>query len=281
MKFKYSIFNPTPYEAHMVVYGKIMEGSKVLDVGCATGYFAKKLKEKKCKVWGIERDKEAAEEAGKYCEEVIVADLEALANTSTPGESRRNTPGVSLPRLPFQKDFFDYILLLDVLEHLKNPEKLIGLLKPFLKQNSLQVPPPQGSTSHTPGVSLSPGKIIISVPNIAHVSIRLRLLQGKFDYERVGIMDETHLRFFTQKTLKEFISLVGLKLDELDYSSDFGQLPFIGRIARKMPKIMQYRLTKMFPTLLTAQFIAVCSNSSTSGESLYAGHPRGVFKALL
>lgn len=220
MNSKYNQFNPTPYEAHMVVYEKIKEGSKVLDVGCATGYFAQKLKEKDCKVWGIEMDKKAAILAKPYCEEVIVEDIEKIE------------------KLPKPRNFYDYILFLDVLEHLKYPDKIIQLLKPYLKKD---------------------GKIIISVPNIAHISIRLRLLLGSFDYERVGIMDETHLRFFTKKTLQEFIKQAGLKLVELEYSSDFGQLPFVGRIAKKMPKIMQYKLTKSFPGLLAVQLIAVCS----------------------
>ncbi len=243
MNLKYTQFNPTPFEAHMLVYEKIRSGSKVLDVGCATGYFANKLKEKDCKVWGIEKDKDAAREAGKYCEEVVIRDIEELTNSSTirgvmASHTQPATSEVSLPPLLFQKNFFDYILLLDVLEHLREPEKIIRLFKPYLKKD---------------------GKIIISVPNIAHVSIRLKLLMGKFDYEKVGIMDETHLRFFTQKTIEEFIKQAGMQIVELDHSVDFGQFPLIGRIARKLPKRLQHKITKLFPNLLAVQIIAVCS----------------------
>lgn len=218
MIFKYTKFNPTPYEIHMMVLDEVKDGSRVLDVGCATGYMARELKKKNCKIWGIEKDKTAAEEARKHCEEVLVEDIESAKSVN------------------LKKNFFDYILLLDVIEHMIAPEKAIMLLKPFLRS----------------------GKIIISTPNIAHISVRMKLLFGNFNYEKMGIMDETHLRFYTKKTLLEFIKDTGLRFEKMDYPADFGQLPIIGKIARKISKKIQYKLTKLSPNLLSAQFMAVC-----------------------
>ena len=219
MTIKYSKFNPIPYEAHVVVLGKIRKKSRVLDIGCATGYFAKKLQEKKCQVWGVDTNKKAATAARKYCQEVIIGDVENMGSR------------------PVKKNFFDYILFLDILEHLKNP---LNVLSSFLKQAKKE------------------GIIIISVPNIAHISIRLRLLFGHFDYEKMGIMDEFHLHFFTKKTLLKLINQAGLKIIDLDYSADFGQVPFLGKFARKIPKKYQYLITRIFNTILAVQFIAVC-----------------------
>mgnify|MGYP001607405422 CR=1 FL=1 len=72
-------------------------------------------------------------------------------------------------------------------------------------------------------------------------------------------MDETHIRLFTRKTFLDFIDKSGLELEELVYPADFGQIPFLGRIAGKLPKVLQHKITKLFPSLLSAQFIAVCS----------------------
>lgn len=237
----YTSFNPTLYETHTLVYARIEPGSEVLDVGCATGYFAKKLLEKDCKIWGIDSDKEATKVAKKYCEEVIVADLEALTNPFTPGESSsgrktslRNTPSVFLP---FRKKF-DYILLLDVIEHLRNPKSVLQMLKPYLK---------------------SYGKLIISTPNIAFISVRLSFVLGKFIYKDFGILDKSHLHFYTKKTFIELINSCGLKIIDMDVASGFSQITKIGKYLNYIPKYWQYKITKRLNTLLGYQFIAICN----------------------
>ena len=221
MKNKYNKFNPVPYEAHMLVYNMIREKSRVLDVGCATGYFAEKLRQKKCHVYGIEIDPCAAKISKSTCEEVITTDIEEAQS------------------LGFKRQSFDYILLLDMLEHLKNPLRVLNMLSGYLKPD---------------------GDIIISVPNIAHISIRLKLLFGKFDYENQGIMDKSHLKFLTKSSVIKLIETANLKMDDIDYSSDFGRLPVLGRIARYIPKRFQYFFTRQFNTLLSVQFILVCKS---------------------
>ncbi len=225
---KYTVFNNTPYEAHRLVLERIKPNSKILDLGCARGYFAKELLKKNCRVWGVDSDKEAIEEAKKYYVEAQVADLDSIS----PGRS-------PFGHLPGVKDFkFDYILLLDVLEHLKNPEKLLKSFKKYLKND---------------------GKIIISVPNIAFLSIRLALLRGKFDYQKTGIMDESHLHFYTKKTLIDLITKCGLRIIDFDTASGFSQITLIGKYLNRIPKYWQYKITKLFPTLLGYQFIIVCA----------------------
>lgn len=89
---------------------------------------------------------------------------------------------------PYQNEF-DYILFADVLEHLRDPAAVL--------QRSLR------SLKKT-------GQIILSVPNVANFIIRLSLLAGRFEYADRGIMDRSHLRFFTLSTLKQMLSECGL-----------------------------------------------------------------------
>jgi SAM-dependent methyltransferase len=84
---------------------------------------------------------------------------------------------------PYWREF-DYIVFADVLEHLRDPAAVLRTCLPALKES---------------------GKIIISVPNVANILIRLSLLAGKFDYMDRGILDRTHLRFFTLPSLKKLM----------------------------------------------------------------------------
>ncbi len=96
-----------------------------------------------------------------------------------------------LPQLTGQ---FDVIVYGDILEHLRNP------LEVFMGFNRL----------------LSPsGKVIVSVPNFVHLFVRLNILCGRFEYMDRGILDHTHLRFFTLASFKRFLAQAGLTVEEL------------------------------------------------------------------
>ena len=84
--------------------------------------------------------------------------------------------------LPEQE--FDLVLCLDVLEHLYDPWKVLADLKKHIK----------------PG-----GYLLASIPNVQHWSVVKMLLRGRWDYKKAGLMDETHIRFFTVKTAKEML----------------------------------------------------------------------------
>jgi methyltransferase family protein len=93
--------------------------------------------------------------------------------------------------IPALEGLFDVIVFGDVLAHLKNPLQVLITMTKYLRRD---------------------GMIVISVPNIAHVCVRLQLLRGKFEYADRGILDRTHLRFFTYASLQEFIRQAGLKI---------------------------------------------------------------------
>jgi 2-polyprenyl-3-methyl-5-hydroxy-6-metoxy-1,4-benzoquinol methylase len=150
----------------------------VLDVGCATGYLAKLISMHDCSVMGIEVNAEAAEDARAHCSRVFVADLDIA----------------SLPAV-VEGTTFDVMVFGDVLEHLREPARLLEEARDLIRAD---------------------GYIVISIPNIAHGAIRLALLDGAFDYAGMGILDETHLKFFTLKTLKELLIQTGYELRRVE-----------------------------------------------------------------
>jgi SAM-dependent methyltransferase len=136
----------------------------VLDVGCASGFLRPFLPSPYFHLTGVEFDPELIAQARQQYNEVYQADL---------------TQELSL-NLSVQPDC---IVLADVLEHLPYPEVVLTrLLNQYAK----------------PGT-----RIIISLPNVAHLYIRLSLLLGRFDYSDRGILDRTHLRFYTLRTAQQ------------------------------------------------------------------------------
>ncbi|HEY3438514.1 MAG TPA: methyltransferase domain-containing protein [Actinotalea sp.] len=151
----------------------LVGGNKtVLDVGCATGYLAEALVARGCTVSGIEYDAEAAEQARPFLDHLVVGDLTRMDFAAEFGERR-----------------YDVVVLGDVLEHLAYPAPVLAGLTTLL----------------APG-----GSVVISMPNVSHGSMRLALLQGSWDYRELGLMDRTHIRFFTRRTLLDLVRGAGL-----------------------------------------------------------------------
>jgi 2-polyprenyl-3-methyl-5-hydroxy-6-metoxy-1,4-benzoquinol methylase len=131
---------------------------------------------------------------------------------------------------------YNAIVLGDVLEHMATPEMALKKLE---------------------GLQSSGCKFIISVPNIANFWVRLNLLMGRFDYADRGIMDRTHLRFFTRKTLRDMVQGTGLEILSiqvtpipLELVSSFFRTPLGSFFHAALAG-----LTSLLPTLLGYQFI--------------------------
>jgi O-antigen biosynthesis protein len=164
---------------HAKLLRLVGSGKKVLECGCATGYISKVLKERySCEVTGIELLPDAAKEAEKYCKRVLVGDLEEMDFTDLLKDER-----------------FDVITFGDVLEHLKYPADVLSKMRPLLAEE---------------------GYILASIPNIAHLSVLLELLNGRFDYRSSGLLDESHLRFFTKKSILSLFTKSGFKIVHWD-----------------------------------------------------------------
>lgn len=145
----------------------------VLEIGCGTGATLAWLKTSgRCKfTTGVELVTQQAESAEKVVDRVIQGSIETIDLASW-------------------TERFDLILCLDVLEHLYDPwsliEKLSGLLSPG-------------------------GRLVASIPNIRHISVLVPLLlQGEWTYSERGILDKTHLRFFTKKSAIHLVTCSGL-----------------------------------------------------------------------
>jgi glycosyltransferase involved in cell wall biosynthesis len=135
---------------------------------------------------------------------------------------------------------FDAIIFGDVLEHLRDPQAVLEKMSELLK----------------PG-----GNILISLPNVANIWVRLNLLFGRFNYSRVGILDKTHLRFFTLKSAKKLAIDSGL--DVVSTSATPIPLPLIMPATNRGRPLgflhfLNWGLTKLRKTLFGYQFILIC-----------------------
>ncbi len=147
---------------------------KILEIGCGAGMTGKLLKELGFEeIVGVEIVDEVARKAIPYYDRVIVGDVEKVV-------------------LPYEKGHFDCILYGDVLEHLVEPWRVLKEHNALLK----------------PG-----GTIVCSIPNIRHYRITRRLLlKGKWEYQESGILDRTHLRFFTLTSMKKMVTDSGFEI---------------------------------------------------------------------
>lgn len=152
------------------------EGRTVLDVGCASGYLADALNARGCTVSGIELDATVAEVARPKLDKLVVGDLEETSLADA-----------------FAGSTFERIVFGDVLEHLSDPAGVLASAVEILADD---------------------GEIVISVPNVAHGSLRLALLQGRWNYTPTGLLDATHIRFFTYEGLVRLVASAGLVVRE-------------------------------------------------------------------
>ncbi|MEW8117970.1 MAG: glycosyltransferase [Candidatus Thiodiazotropha sp.] len=167
--------------SHTQLIKRIPAGSRVLELGCATGYMSDYLRrEKGCYVVGVEIDRSMANRAKTVCDRVIVGDVQGKGWLKSLGDER-----------------FDVITCADILEHLRDPIALLKKLPDLLSDG---------------------GILLASLPNGAHASLRLELLEGRFTYEDTGLLDRTHLHLFTYNSLREMFARSGFRVNELTYT---------------------------------------------------------------
>ena len=158
--------------SHVQMLELVGHNKRVLDVGCATGYLARVLAERGCTVSGVECGPGGrGGGATGTSSRLVVGDLEPLDLVAEFGEAQ-----------------FDVVLFGDVLEHLRDPLAVLRQARPLL----------------VPG-----GSVVISVPNVGHGAVRLALLRGESRYQELGLLDETHIRFFTRENLSDLFRRAG------------------------------------------------------------------------
>ncbi len=169
----YSINLDEKNDSHSILVNNALGSKKILDVGCGKGYIGTKIKElQKCEVDGIELDEVAAEIASKSYDNVFIMELGNQKNSNFNAfvKSRKK---------------YDCIICGDLIEHLADPGYALSVL----------------------AKKLSPkGKLLVSIPNVAHANVIAGLIDGIFNYNTWGILDTTHLRFWTENSFYEFLA---------------------------------------------------------------------------
>lgn len=160
---------------------------------------------------------------------------------------------------PYRQEF-DYILFADILEHLRDPAAVLRKAIPVLRDS---------------------GKLIVSVPNIANWVIRLSLLLGNFDSADRGILDKTHLHFFTLRTLQNLMAEVRCQVLDVTPTTVPIQLvfPFTEASAFAPFHALHYGLTCSWKALFAYQFVVTASPCSRRGVSARHLTPAEMVKA--
>jgi len=155
--------------SHTYALDAVPPGSKVLDIGAGPGGLARELRNKGCDVTVVDQHAPA----------VPVIDVKVI------------TQDLEDP-LKFDARQYEYLLMLDVIEHLRNPERFLEELRKQFEHD--------------------PKKVILTTPNVAFVVQRLMLLAGQFNYGKAGILDSTHTRLFTFRSLRHLLRDAGFKI---------------------------------------------------------------------
>jgi 2-polyprenyl-3-methyl-5-hydroxy-6-metoxy-1,4-benzoquinol methylase len=186
-------------------------GDRVFEGGVSSGYFARVLVDAGRIVDGAEIDPVAAEAARTVCDRVVVGDLQQLDVDELAPE-------------------YDVLLFGDTLEHLPDPPALLRRLRTRLKPD---------------------GVLVTSIPNVANWSLRLSLLAGRFRYTDRGLLDRTHLRFYTKRTVVEMLRDGGFETQSLTATVPVPGVrsAFLGRLA--------HRIGNLWPSLFGYTFVIV------------------------
>ncbi len=197
------------YTSRCKIFKLIPPDSRVLEIGVGSGRLANLLSlEKKCRVYCVEKEPAMAFIARNKCVEMLNLDIET-------------------GKLPYSTGFFDCIVLGNVLEHMKEPPKILAKLKKYLSDE---------------------GFLIYSVPNIVNWHSRTTIFFGKFEYAESGVFDRTHLRFYNLNSAKKLAEEAGYEIVRLDVT------PSIYLFKEKL-NFLWYAVAKLRMNLFADEFI--------------------------
>lgn len=209
-----------PQEVAHMLADLVPVGSRVLDVGCGTGSVSRRIADTR-------NAKIIGIEPNSHRAAAARArGVEVYQEPFTPGIVQRLEP-------------FNVILFADVLEHVADPGSFLQFARPAL----------------LPG-----GRVVASVPNVAHWTVRLDLLHGRFDYQPTGIRDATHLRWFTADTVRSLFETNGLRVIRLQHTAGVALPDYAERrpwrwISRDRRDAIVRALARRLPLLFGCQHI--------------------------
>lgn len=222
------IFKQAPLSpSHIKIIELVGENKEVLELGASTGYLTKEFNKNNCRIDIVEKDPEDALKAKKFANKVYIGSL----------DESKFLDGI--------RGKYDVVVAADVIEHLENHQQVLTFVKNAIKKDGIG---------------------IISLPNIACWRIRKDLFfDGKFEYQEEGILDKTHLKFFTYHTIQKVLSGVGLKIVQI-YQMDT-EYPLkniilkLGKIGRIFNRLIGQQITEAFPNLCTVHMVIKVRNA--------------------
>ena len=225
--------------SHSRVVDLVKPGSRVLDLGAGVGEVGAKLKrEKGCLIVGC--DIERSRQADCY-DEFVLADL-----------------NLGIPK--FRHNGFNFILAMDVIEHLRSPEEFLDELRALAAET--------GAT------------VILTTANIGFVLMRALLLFGRFEYGKRGILDLTHTRLFTVKSLRRAMASAGLEVDEMEGVPFPAPFVFGRSIMSRGMLTLSRQLCRLRPSLFGFQLL-VCARARPTLESLLTAARKSAEEKLI
>lgn len=172
---RYNSRNNNRYESTGLLISFMKKNKKLLDVGCGTGTITSTLRD------ALSLDVVGVEPHPERAEQARTEGLNVITGVYDQTFAQRNGK-------------FDYILFADVLEHLVDPAEMLREVKNSLAPD---------------------GRVLASIPNVAHWSVRAQLLFGNFNYKPTGIMDATHLRWFTRRSVRRLFEAAGYEVEDI------------------------------------------------------------------
>lgn len=172
---RYNSRNNNRYESTGLLISFMKENKKLLDVGCGTGTITSTLRD------ALSLDVVGVEPHPERAEQARTEGLNVITGVYDQTFAQRN-------------EKFDYILFADVLEHLVDPAEMLRVVKNSLAPD---------------------GRVLASIPNVAHWTVRAQLLFGNFNYKPTGIMDATHLRWFTRRSVRRLFEAAGYEVEDI------------------------------------------------------------------
>ncbi len=195
------------------------QGINILDIGCGVGRLGSRLKQLGNAVYGIEINSEAATAAASVLDRVCCGDVEKM-------------------ELDYPEGFFQVMIMGDILEHLIAPWNTLKRLRSYLADN---------------------GIIVASLPNIQYFPILFGLLLGRFQYTSQGILDWSHLRFFTTREAKRLFQLAGYEILDMPFI-----LPYKKRWVRILSVVLHYLSFGLARNYLIGQIFIVATKRDMS-----------------
>ncbi len=242
------------YSSHALALNvlKKHKAQKVLDLGCGLGHVASRCKQSGMKVTGVD---------------CVTPLLESMTEF--------HTANLESDVLPVSVRDFDAVLLLDVIEHLANPEEFLLSMRnddrnhpadsiqepalsdqPLVSENDQSNSEP-GSDPDLAECNMSQPLLILSTPNVAFAAIRLNLLMGQFRYAERGILDITHKRLFTRRSLLQMLRVCGYEIERVHGVG----VPFAAVMPGKSGRILGWianLFAKAWPSLFAFQILVEC-----------------------